>query len=653
MFLKPGYTFQIQKKVFHNTGLIFSHCLITLVPVKRVLYILVAVTIAISSFVYGQVPCLDSLKSFTSIDSSIRKLENCLSGPIHDTASYIRSSCYLTTLYNKKSHYVKSEKILFTLIPLIKIPKNKKLLGEVYNHMANTYKLSRNLATSLQYYLKTIELFESENDKSNLAKCYTDVAEYYRSLGHYHDATNYIRKAITLYYNSGINDIPKLIRIYNRYAAIENENNILDSSVFFSLKSLELARQINDKNSEAVSLNEIGFSLKNRSMIDSAMKCYKKAVELWTETGADADAIHGIFNQAQLLSHNSFPKLQIIPYYEKIIRMVKQKNIDYPLDQVYFELSNCYFFMGDSLNCFRIRQDYYKAILEKNQKIFDAEVNNIQEKYENEKYKQQITLVSGELKETEKDLVQKKRENLIIYILLAVLVALLVVIVLLTRRIYHTNKILNQKNKEKDTLIQEIHHRVKNNLQFVSSLINMQIHSSKSTPEIDSLNDASRRIRSMALVHEMLYNQDNMDSVEINKYLNELVSSINDIVNSKNIPISFSINSDELMFDSPKAIAIGMITSELVSNSIKYAFSGTKEPRIIIDLHKNDEDKITFSVHDNGKGIPDKISSSPEKLGMRLINIFSRQIKGEYTFKNANGLVYTLIFQNTTRNEKS
>ncbi|MGZ4038702.1 MAG: sensor histidine kinase, partial [Bacteroidia bacterium] len=435
------------------------------------------------------------------------------------------------------------------------------------------------------------------------------------------------------------------IKMYNRFAAIQNESSNSDSALTLSLIALKLARQINDKNSQAISLNEIGFFMKNRRRVDTSMRCYQKAVDLWTEIGADADAAQGMFNEATLMSHNFFPKREIIPYYEKIIRLVKDKKVDYPLDQVYFELSNCYFFLGDSLSLYKRRQDYYLELLKKNRKVFDAEVNNIKEKYENEKYRIEISRFSGELEESEKNLVQKKRENRIIYVSLALLVVLLGVIGFLARRINSSKKVLEIKNKEKDTLIQEIHHRVKNNLQFVSSLINMQINSSRNSTEVDSLSDASRRIRSMALVHEMLYNQNDLSGIEIKKYLTELISSINDIVNSRKIPIRFNIECEVLMFETPKAIALGMITSELVSNSIKYAFAETSEPQIDIELHKTEGGSaISFTVKDNGRGLKVPAQDQPEKLGMRLISIFSRQIKGEYTFKNENGLVYTLVF---------
>jgi two-component sensor histidine kinase len=569
---------------------------------------------------------------------------------MNDTLMYVKSSCQLAGFYSNKSQFQKAEKTLLLLLPLVNGSRKKLLKGLVYNYFGNIYKLSLNLAPALQSYLKAETIFEKEKSNPDLIRLFVDMAEYYRSIGQYADAKRYANKALNIYETSKSNDISKLIRIYNRMAAIYNESSNSDSCQQFSLKALTLSKQIGDFNSEAISLNEIGFSMKNLRKVDSSSKCYKRAIYLWTKIGDDLNAVHAKYNLAMLYSHNYFPKDTIIPLYKDIIKLVKEKHIDYPLDQVYFGLSDCYFFNGDSLDCYRIRRKAYEALIDKNRKMYDVEVNNIKEKYENKKYQQQISKVSDELETSEKNLIQKERENRIIYLSLAVLTLLIVVIGFLTRRIYLTNQTLNSKNKEKDTLIQEIHHRVKNNLQFVSSLINMQINSSKTGPEVESLNDTSRRIRSMALVHEMLYNQNNMDGIEIKKYLEELVSSINDIVNSQKIPIRFVIDCDEFIFETPNAIALGMITSELVSNSIKYAFMEIKNPTITIELKKmSDDDRIRFILKDNGKGLSETVKDMHGKLGMRLINIFSRQIKGEYSFKNDSGLMYTLVFQNKFR----
>ncbi|MBN8692466.1 MAG: hypothetical protein J0L69_04675 [Bacteroidetes bacterium] len=592
-----------------------------------------------------QTECIALVKNKINHDSSIVLLEKCAENTKQDTISYVKTICHLSNLLTKKSRYVRAEKKLFSLLSLIYTPRHKLLRGVVYNHLANNYKASRELSKALRFYLQAEILFEKEKSYNNLIKLYTDMAEYYRSQGQYGDARKYIKKSHDLFFKKASRDTLQLIHIYNRYAAIANENSPSDSSLMFSLLALDLCRKTGNLHGEAISYNEIGFAMKNRKNVDSSMNCYKRAFDLWMKVGADADAIHAKYNLALLLGHNNYPKKIVLPIYQEIIEMVINKKIDYPLDQVFLGLSNCYFFAGDSLDYYRARKYAYEALMEKNRKIYDLDVSNIKERYENEKNLERITKYTNELEESEKKLTLKRKENRVMYISLIVLIPLLIIIGFLLKRIYTDNKRLNTKNKEKDVLIQEIHHRVKNNLQFVSSLINMQINSSKSNLEIDSLNDASRRIRSMALVHEMLYNQDNLEGVEIKKYLEELMSSINEIVNSKNIPIQFNIQCEKTIFETTKAIALGMITSELVSNSIKYAFKKTPTPCIDIELKKLNTGKISFTVRDNGLGMNNKVDTNSEKLGMRLISIFSRQIKGDYSFQNDGGLVYTITFE--------
>lgn len=589
-------------------------------------------------------PCADITMH---TDSVIRCLESSLPSASSDTSLLVSTVCRLSAFYNKKSLYLKSEKKLISLLAILDPVRYKLLSGRIYHHLANTYKLSRDRALALQNYLRAMEIFEKEGSYPDLIRLYIDFAEYDRSIANFPEGMLQIRRALTVYTKNKMNDPAVLARLYNRYAAIENESTDTDSSLYHSLIALDLARKAGDKNLQAVSLNEIGYFFKNRRRVDTALNCYKNAVALWTETGSDADAVHGIFNQATLMSHNFFPKKEIIPYYEEIIRRVKKKQIDYPLDDVYFELSNCYIFLGDSLTCYKYRQKFFEELLDKRRKTYDAEVSNIREKYENEKYKEKISQVSDELTESEKSLAQKKKENLRIYIVLAIFALLLLAIGFLARKVNRSNKALLTKNKEKDALIQEIHHRVKNNLQFISSLINMQINTSQSDSEVYSLNDASRRIRAMALVHEMLYNQSEMNGIQIKLYLTELISTINDLINTKKIPIEFIAEIDDLNFSVNPAIALGMITSELIANSIKYAFAGTAHPQIRVSLVLDGaENKVLFRVQDNGKGLPVNFKDD-KKLGMRLIDIFSRQIKGEYKFENDNGLKYVLVFSHS------
>lgn len=595
----------------------------------------------------SQVNFLEKAKHFSELDSSIVYAEKQLdvSYSNFDSSSIIETSLFLAHAYTSKSQYSKAEKIVKDGLAIAIFKKNKISEALFNQELANINKFEGKTSTALRLYLQTSEIFEKLEDWKDLSACYVDIAEFYRKIGKYDDAKIYIKNAAKLYQNKQINDLPLYIRIANRTAAIYNEINMQDSSIFYSRKALLFSRQIKDKNSEAISLNELGFSFKNLGELDTAISCYIQAEQLWFSMGADREAVNAMNNRAMLYSHNSYPSKQLIEFYLKLINIVESRKIDYRLNSTFYELHLKYLFAGDTANAFKYFLKYHVAVSNDFARSKEVEINKIKEKYENEKIKGQMEDVSEKLTRSQLVLEQEKHENFIISISLAVSLFFAILIFYLLRQVKKKNKTLHQKNIEKDALIQEIHHRVKNNLQFVSSLINMQINASINNEEIYSLNDASRRIRAMSLVHEMLYNHAEINGVPIRQYLNELLESINELVNSDEIPIEFDLQIEEMIFDTSKSIALGMITSELVSNAIKYAFKDNRRPKINISLKRDVlQNKIEFIVKDNGRGFIE-VKDDRKKLGMRLIGIFSRQVKGDFKFENENGLKYTLTFK--------
>mgnify|MGYP000523684676 CR=1 FL=1 len=192
---------------------------------------------------------------------------------------------------------------------------------------------------------------------------------------------------------------------------------------------------------------------------------------------------------------------------------------------------------------------------------------------------------------------------------------------------------------EKESLLGEIHHRVKNNLQFISAMFQMQINSEKNVGNKAVLAEAFHRVNAITLVHEMLYNKDELEYVAVKEYINELAIKLNEIVYYKHIAIQFNLNIEDLKLDINHCVAIGMITSEIINNAIKYAFDGISNPTITITLSYNPaEEKITYIIMDNGIGLNKE--SKTQGLGMRLIDIFARQIDMSYELKNENGVMY-------------
>ncbi len=194
---------------------------------------------------------------------------------------------------------------------------------------------------------------------------------------------------------------------------------------------------------------------------------------------------------------------------------------------------------------------------------------------------------------------------------------------------------------EKDVLIQEIHHRVKNNLQFMLSIIDMQMMLNKNKDD-NALQDVSRRLTAMALVNELLYRQDDVEKISTKVYFNVFVENIKKMVENKASHINCNI--EDIIFTVSQCTSIGMIMSELISNSLKYAFVNQENQIIDIQLKRiNGENEIELVYADNGIGFDENNPS--QGLGSTLINVFCKQIKGVYQYKNGNGVLFMLKFK--------
>lgn len=213
-----------------------------------------------------------------------------------------------------------------------------------------------------------------------------------------------------------------------------------------------------------------------------------------------------------------------------------------------------------------------------------------------------------------------------------------------------TEKKLRQSLDEKLVLVKEIHHRVKNNLQIISSLLHMQRSATEDEKILAILQESEDRVQSMSLVHEKLYQSDMMATINFSEYISSLAERL---ISSYKVhkEITLRIESEALMLSINRAIPCGLIVNEILTNAIKYAFPGNSVGEIRIGM-KVENDKIALTIGDNGIGIPKDLNMTKVKsLGMKLIQVLTDQIDGDMTIERDRGTVYTLSFSESEERE--
>jgi PAS domain S-box-containing protein len=204
---------------------------------------------------------------------------------------------------------------------------------------------------------------------------------------------------------------------------------------------------------------------------------------------------------------------------------------------------------------------------------------------------------------------------------------------------------LKKSLKEKDVMLREIHHRVKNNLQIVTSLLRLQSNFTQDKKAKEAFKESQNRIHSMSLIHEKLYRSKNLAQIDLGVYIQNFVTHLFHTYEVDASQIKMEIDGKDIQVDINKAIPCGLILNELVSNAVKHAFPSGQKGNLNINLHNNKRGKAVLSVKDDGSGLPEGINiKNPKSLGLQLIKDLTQQIGGTLRIQRKDGTQFTVIF---------
>jgi len=220
----------------------------------------------------------------------------------------------------------------------------------------------------------------------------------------------------------------------------------------------------------------------------------------------------------------------------------------------------------------------------------------------------------------------------------------------ITRDITHRKRAddqIKESLKEKEILLREIHHRVKNNMQIISSLLRLQSGYIKEEKYLEMFKDSQNRIISMSLIHEKLYQSKDFAKIDFDEYIKDMVTGLYQFYGTNTDKIALNINAKDVSLGVDTAIPCGLIINELVTNSLKHAFPDDRKGKITISLCKTKEEEFELAVGDNGIGIPKDIDfRNTQSLGLYLVTLLAEnQLQGEINLERSNGSEFKIKFK--------
>ncbi|UTW67764.1 tetratricopeptide repeat protein [bacterium SCSIO 12643] len=548
-----------------------------------------------------------------------------------DTAA-LNDSIYLDKSYNNLGLLYQYRGFLdlaienFIVAAKLREERNSPDIFSTYINLGLSYSSTNQKEESILYYKKALKITHERKDLSSESLCLNNIGEVYStdSNSTYVDsAFYYYDQAYTIFETLG--DSNSMARSHNSKAAIYQRQHKYDRAIQEYEKALDMIPSNGLKRLQISVINN--YTTLRLELPNNTKKDYREIIQL-------AEKSYRLSKETGLIQNRSIAAMILFQAYSEN----KQFEKAYPFGAEHIELS-------DSL---------------KNQARTDALVEQ-QTKFETEKKELEIDLLNKENElissQIKQNNIVNSKQQLIIYLLVGGVITI-AIFLSITLRFYRTqqksneeleksNKTILKQKEEKDVLLKEIHHRVKNNLQIIWSLLDLQSNSIKDAYVKEAINDGKNRVNSMATIHQMLYQNDDAGNISFEEYIRKLTQQIlSTHSHAKNIDLDIQIPKD-LKFDIDTSIPLGLIVTELFTNSLKYG-TDSKNGRISITLKHQNNDHYTLLIKDNGSGLPEGFEIKKSKsLGLRLVKNLCKQIKGEFLIQNDHGAEFMINFRGT------
>ncbi|OZV70020.1 tetratricopeptide repeat-containing sensor histidine kinase [Winogradskyella aurantia] len=504
---------------------------------------------------------------------------------------------------------------------------NKKKIADTYRTLSIDYLNIRELEKSQEVLFKAIGLYEELDDEKGLGSAYRTLGVLYQVMEDFEKSIAYTNKAIPILENAG-EYASVAIAQFNLIIGY-GELGEFDKAYKAADYCLEL---IKTKAPEEIFVPVRAYSYRGEVYVkakdyDNALKDYIKAWELCkTHVGEERCATYRTeIGQVYLMKNDYSNALTHLTAGVAAYEDKEQTSIIQP----YLDLSATYAGLGDFENALL----YKDKALNNKIEVLEGKVANLETetivKYETGKKDE--ALASQALL-----LVQKSKTQNLIIAVTALLGLLLVSLLYFFNKNRKATKIIKAKNAENELLLKEIHHRVKNNLEMVKSLIALQSAQIEDSATKDAMIASQNRVQSMGIIHQKLYQGENLGSIEMKDYFLNLSEGILDTFNAED-RVKIECAMENLDLDVDTAVPIGLIVNELLTNALKYAFPENNDGAISISLEKINRSHLKLKVSDNGVGKIKGLAPKGTGFGTQLVKLLTQQLNGKMTEYSESG----------------
>ena len=511
-------------------------------------------------------------------------------------------------------------------------PTNKEQEIHLLLGLAEVYKLKLDYKQANDFYLKAHKGIKSIGNKQLEFLYYVKRAEFFRIRTMLVESIAQLDKAAVILKENKIDDL-YLAKYYNRKAALFTEYyHIQDSTLFYANKSLDLAKKINDKDNVFYSLLEIAGVYEREKEYKTAISYLEEIIEFAKKNNMQQQEADAYISYIMALARsNQLENALNTALYAADFS--KKNNLLY--NEIIFNenIQNLYFRLHNTEKAY----EYLKYRLELTTKYNEIKKEelllNLEAQYKLADKESQIKINKLEIINQKKALASNKINLYVIIVLFVFAISVALLIAHFLKRTRKSNKQLQALSQENKFLLSEANHRINNNLQLVVILISNQLKKA-SEKEGLQLKNILTKVEAISTLHKHLYKNDDKEKVDIGSYLNDVKVSFFDVFKENDIHTNFNIISAEIPTD--YAMYFGLLLTELLINSIKYAFN--KQDNKVIDFElKYSNSDLYFNYSDNGT------SSLNKKIKPKLIDKICRQLEMDYKISTENGFKFSIV----------